>query len=404
MSATKETRQPVHAPCRWVRISGDLRALADHLGGARVIALDTESDSLHSFPEKVCLLQVAEESGTVTLVDPLALRDLSPLAPLCADPGIVKVFHGASYDLASVKRDFGFEFADIFDTMVAGQFLGLPELGLASLLERFFGIPPGPSRQKDDWAERPLSPEQEFYAAEDVRHLIPLRERLLQELAARGRRAWVEEECQALAAIPAAHRVFDPEDYVRVKGARDLDGRGLAVLRELYVAREAWARERGRPPFKVLGNEPLVRLAAKRPRAREGLQNIPGCSPRVVQRYGDGILAAIARGDGVPEAELPRYPRARKPRVPPAVQRRIEALTRWRAAAAERLGLDPGLLLPRRLVERLAEEARGDGESLRGIEGLRRWRIEVFGREILAAVAASGRPRGLHDTSRIPHT
>jgi ribonuclease D len=404
MSATKETRQSVHAPCRWVRISGDLRALADHLGGARVIALDTESDSLHSFPEKVCLLQVAEESGTVTLVDPLALRDLSPLAPLCADPGIVKVFHGASYDLASVKRDFGFEFADIFDTMVAGQFLGLPELGLASLLERFFGIPPGPSRQKDDWAERPLSPEQEFYAAEDVRHLIPLRERLLQELAARGRRAWVEEECQALAAIPAAHRVFDPEDYVRVKGARDLDGRGLAVLRELYVAREAWAREAGRPPFKVLGNEPLVRLAAKRPRAREGLRNIPGCSPRVVQRYGDGILAAIARGDAVPEAELPTYPRARKPRVPPAVQRRIEALTRWRAAAAERLGLDPGLLLPRRLVERLAEEARGDGESLRGIEGLRRWRAEVFGREILAALAASGRPRGLHDTSRIPHT
>jgi ribonuclease D len=385
-------------------ISGDLRALADHLEGARVIALDTESDSLHSFPEKVCLLQVAEESGTVTLVDPLALRDLSPLAPLCADPGIVKVFHGASYDLASVKRDFGFEFADIFDTMVAGQFLGLPELGLASLLERFFGIPPGPSRQKDDWAERPLSPEQEFYAAEDVRHLIPLRERLLQELAARGRRAWVEEECQALAAIPAAHRVFDPEDYVRVKGARDLDGRGLAVLRELYVAREAWAREGGRPPFKVLGNEPLVRLAARRPRAREGLQSIPGCSPRVVQRYGDGILAAIVRGDAVPEAELPTYPRARKPRVPPAVQRRIEALTRWRAAAAERLGLDPGLLLPRRLVERLAEEARGDGESLRGIEGLRRWRIEIFGREILAALAASGRPGGLHDTSRIPHT
>jgi ribonuclease D len=124
----------------------------------------------------------------------------------------------------------------------------------------------------------------------------------------------------------------------------------------------------------------------------------------VVQRYGDGILAAIARGDAVPEAELPTYPRARKPRVPPAVQRRIEALTRWRAAAAERLGLDPGLLLPRRLVERLAEEARGDGESLRGIEGLRRWRTEVFGREILAALAASGRPRGLHDTSCIPHT
>jgi ribonuclease D len=265
--------------------------LADRLKGTGAIALDTESDSLHSFPEKVCLVQVGEESGAVTLVDPLILRDLSPLAPFCAHPAVVKVFHGAAYDLVSMKRDFGFEFTGIFDTMVAGQFLGLPGLGLASLLERFFGITPGISRQKDDWAKRPLSPAQESYAMEDVRHLIPLRQRLLQELQARGRQAWVEEECRALAAIPAAQRIFDPEAYVRLKGARGLDSRGLALLRELYVAREDWALEAGRPPFKVLGNESLVRLAAKRPRAREGLRKIPGCSPKVVQRYGDGILA-----------------------------------------------------------------------------------------------------------------
>jgi ribonuclease D len=373
--------------------------LATRLRDIRAIALDTESDSLHSFPEKVCLVQVADENGAVTLVDPLALRDLSPLAPLCADPAVVKVFHGASYDLASMKRDFGFEFAGIFDTMVAAQFLGLPELGLMSLLERFFGIPPGRSRQKDDWAERPLSPEQEFYAAEDVRHLIPLQEHLLQELRARGREAWVEEECRALAAIPATQRVFDPEDYVRLKGARDLDGRGLAVLRELYVAREAWAREAGRPPFKVLGNESLVRLAAERPRARECLRKIPACSPKLVQRYGDGILAAIARGEAVPQAELPTHPRPKKPSVPPAVQRRVEALRRWRAVAAEQLTLDPGLLLPRRLVERLAEEVPADGEALCAVEGLRRWRAETFGEEILAALAAASgpdRPRQAH--------
>lgn len=377
---------------RWVRTLEELRAVATRLRGARAIALDTESDSLHSFPEKVCLVQLAEETGAVSLADPLALRDLSPLAPLLADPAVVKILHGAAYDLASMKRDFGFEFAGLFDTMVAAQFLGLPELGLASLLERFFGIPPGRSRQKDDWAERPLSPEQEFYAAEDVRHLIPLRERLLQELRARGREAWVEEECQALAAIPAAHRVFDPEDYVRLKGARDLDSRGLAILRELYVAREMWTREAGRPPFKVLGNESLIRLAAERPRSRGGLRRIPGCTSRVVQRYGDGLLAAIARGEAIPEAELPTFPRPKKPWIPPAVQRRMDALTRWRAAAADRLGLDSGLLLPRRLVELLAEEAPGDAEALCAIEGLRRWRAEAFGQEILAALAAASPP------------
>jgi ribonuclease D len=381
--------QPVPLSCQWVRTPEGLRALARQLEGSPVIALDTESDSLHSFPEKVCLIQVAEGCGTISLVDPLALDDLSPLTHVCADPAVVKVFHGASYDLASMKRAFGFEFAAIFDTMIAAQFLGLPELGLASLLEQFFGILPGRSRQRDDWAERPLSPGQEFYAAEDVRHLIRLREQLLLELRRRGRETWVDEECQVLAATPTVPRIFDPEEYVRLKGAKDLDGLGLAVLRELYVAREAWAHEAGRPPFKVLGNESLLRLAAERPRTRESLRKVPGCSPKVVRRYGDGILAAIARGGAIPEAMLPAYPRARKPRVPPSVQRRIDALTRWRAAAAEQQGIAIGLLLPRRLVERLAEEAPDNTEALQRIEGLRRWRVEVFGREILAALAAA---------------
>jgi ribonuclease D len=390
-----DSRQSIQSPAsapQWVRTPEELRALTAVLAGGRIIALDSESDSLHSFPEKVCMVQVADERGAVSLVDPLALRDLSPLAAPLADPAAVKIFHGASYDLSSMKRDFGFTFAGIFDTMVAAQFLGLPALGLASLLERFFGIAPGRSRQKDDWAKRPLTPEQESYAAEDVRHLIPLRERLLVELRKQGREAWVEEECQALAAVAAAQRIFDPEDYVHVKGAKNLDRRGLAVLRDLFVAREAWAWEAGRPPFKVLGNESLVHLAADRPRSREGLQRIPGCSPKVVQRYGDGLLAAIARADAIPEEELPTHPRPKRPRIPAAVQRRIEALTRWRVATADRLGLDPGLLLPRRLIEHLAEQIPADRETLGKIEGLRRWRAETFGQEVLEILAATPSP------------
>src|SRR5574341_629244 len=242
-------RRPV-----WIRTPDGLRELVARSAGARIIAMDSESDSLHHFPEKVCLLQVAHEDGAVYLVDPLGLPDLRFLGPLLADPHIVKVFHGASYDLSSMKRDFGFEFAGIFDTMLAAQLLGLPDLGLCALLQRFLEITPVRSRQKDDWAKRPLLPEQEAYAAEDVRHLIPLREMLRADLRAHGREAWLEEECQVLAALPPAERVFDPEDYVRLKGAKDLDRRGLAVLRELFAAREAWAHEAGRPPFKVLGS------------------------------------------------------------------------------------------------------------------------------------------------------
>jgi ribonuclease D len=388
MPSMSERTQSPQPPPQWVRTSEELLALAARLRRVRVMGLDTESDSLHSFPEKVCLVQVALEDGTVFVVDPLVLRNLSPLAPVLADPGIVKVLHGASYDLSSLKRDFGFAFAPVFDTMIAGQFLGLQELGLASLLARFFGIATGPSRQKDDWGKRPLSLEQEHYAAQDVRHLIPLRERLLHELRARGREAWVEEECLALAATPPAERVFDPEEYVWLKGAKDLDRRGLAVLRELFVAREAWAREGGRPPFKVLGKDTLIHLAVQRPRTAETLREIPGCSLKVVQRYSHGILEAIARGEAVPEGELPVFPRAKKPRIPPPVQRRTAALIRWRTQAAERLGLDPGLILPRRLIERLAAEVPADLAALGRVEGIRRWRVETFGKEILEVLAA----------------
>jgi ribonuclease D len=396
MSERRQPIRPSPGSSRWVRTPEGLRAFAATLAGARIIALDSESDSLHSFPEKVCLVQFADEAGAVSLVDPLAVRDLSALAPVLADRAVVKVFHGASYDVSSMKRDFGFEIAGLFDTMVGAQFLGLSELGLASLLERFFGIPPGPSRQKDDWARRPLTPEQEAYAAEDVRHLIPLRERLLLDLRSRGREAWVQEECDALAAIPAARRVFDPEHYLQVKGARDLDGRGLAALRELFVAREAWAQEAGRPPFKILGNEAIVGIAAGRPRMLQDLGRIPGCSPKVIQRYGDRILAAIARAERIPVAQLPAYPRPKKPRVPLAVQRRIEALTRWRVATAARLELDPGLVLPRRLIEQLAEQNPADRQALGRVEGLRRWRIENLGAGILEVLAAAPRERKRH--------
>jgi len=375
------------APVAWVRTPTALAALAEHLTTAPAVALDTESDSLHHFPEKVCLVQVAHADGAIYLVDPLVLPGLEPLRAVCADPGVVKVFHGASYDLASLKRDFGFSFRRLFDTMLAAQFLGLPELGLDALRQRYFGVAPGPSRQKDDWAGRPLTPEQEAYAAADVRHLLGLREALLAGLEALGRVAWVEEECLALEEIPAAARVFDPEGYLALKGARELDGRGRAVLRELYLAREAWAHEFGRPPFRLLGNEPMLTVAGRRPETAEALLCIPGCTPRVVGRLGERILAAVRKGLALPAEALPALPPRRpRPHAPPELRRRAELLTAWRTRAAAALGIEAGVFLPKRLIERIAEAAPESTADLERVEGLRQWRRRLFGREIVAAI------------------
>ena len=377
---------------QWVRSPEELSRLAARLRGTEAVAVDSESDSLHHFPEKVCLIQLAAPDDGVFLVDPLAVRDLAALGPILADPAVVKVLHGAAYDVTSMKRDFAFEIAGLFDTMVAAQFLGMPEVGLTALLRRVLGIEAGESRQKDDWAARPLSPVQEHYAAEDVRHLAALRAQLLAALRACGREGWVEEECRALEATPAADRIFDADDCFRIKGVRTLDRRGLGVLRELFVAREAWAHARGRPPFKILGNDTLLRLAAERPTTPAALARIPGCTPTVVGRYGDGILQAVSRGLAMRESSLPIPRRPVKPRLAPAVARRIDILMGWRAEAAPRLGLDAGLLLPRRLIERLAELAPTDPAALEGVEGMRRWRVAALGREIVAALAGSGPP------------
>ena len=379
--------RPSVRPPLWVRSGDELTHLVARVRGAAIVAIDSESDSLHHFPEKVCLIQVGTAEGEVFLVDPLRVRDLAPLAPMLADPNVVKVLHGAAYDLASMKRDFAFEICGLFDTMVAAQYLGLPEVGLAALLKGILGIESGESRQKDDWAVRPLSAAQEHYAAEDVRHLFMLRARLMDLLAACGRAGWVEEECRALEGTPAADRVFHPDDCFAIKGVRILDRRGLAILRELFVAREAWARERGRPPFKVLGNETLLRVAAARPETRDALAQIPGCTPTVLARYGDGVLQAVARGLGVPATDLPVLRRPAKPRLAPAVERRIAALLAWRADAAPRVGLDPGLLLPRRLIEPLAQRAPAGLPALGTVDGMRRWRVVEFGAEILAAMS-----------------
>ncbi|MGH7358633.1 MAG: ribonuclease D, partial [Candidatus Rokuibacteriota bacterium] len=293
----------------WIRTPAEAEALAQELRGLPALAVDTEADSLHHYPERLCLIQLADPGGRVFFVDTLVLLDLDPLRPLFADPDTVKVFHSGDNDVVYLKRRFGLAFAGLSDTMLAARFLGVRELGLERLLLKYLDVQPVRSQQKTDWARRPLSPTQEVYAAEDVRHLITLRERLLAELRAIGRDAWLDEECEALAALPVPDRPPDEDGYRRVRGASRLPPRGLAVLRALYLQREAWARAEHRPPFKVLSPETLLALAERQSPDPAALTGVPGLSPRLVERYGEGLLAAVARGLKERLPDVPRGPR-----------------------------------------------------------------------------------------------
>jgi ribonuclease D len=370
----------------WIRSKPALEELARSLESCRAIGLDTESDSLYHHRDKVCLVQIATDRGEAYLVDSL-LVDLAPLAPAMASPGLVKVLHGADYDVTTLKRDFGFTFAALFDTMIAARLLGLRELGLVAVARDELGVTLSKANQKDDWSRRPLTPRQEAYALSDVAHLVALRERLEPRLAAAARLSWLREECDAVAALEPLQRRRDPDAYLDVKGARRLRPRALAALRELYAWRERRAEETDTPAFRILGNQGLLKLAEALPVSEAELRAVPGVLPRLLPEAGE-LLRAVRRGLELTEAELPALPRvAPRPALSETALRRIERLKAWRARKGQELGLDGSVLLPQRLIDRLADAAPADAAGLGGVEGLRRWRVEAFGAELIAAVS-----------------
>jgi ribonuclease D len=366
----------------WVRSGDELEAFLSPRPAA--LALDSESDSLHHHREKVCLVQIATPA-TACLVDPLAFRGLEALGRLTADPGVVKVLHGADYDVTTLKRDFGFGFANLFDTMIAARFLGLPEVGLQALALRELGVALSKDSQKDDWSRRPLTSVQEAYALADVTHLLALHARMVEKLEAVGRLDWVREECDAVAALEPARKGRDPEAWSRIKGVRRLSRRQQAAVRAAHGWREALAESTDIPAFKLLGSEPLLALAEKRPRTPSELRGVKGVPPRVHARA-ESLLLALEAAWALPDAELPHLPPAPRPVVPEAVRQRMDVLKQWRATEAARLGVDVSVVLPQRLLEPVAERPPRAPSDLENVEGFRRWRVRAFG-EALTRVA-----------------
>lgn len=282
---------PIVPPPQLVADPGSLERLLAALRAEQVIALDTESNSFHVYRERVCLLQVSTPT-TDYVVDPLAV-DVRPLGEVLCD-GRETVLHGADYDVRCVRREYGWRFPHLFDTMAASRRLGHAALGLSALVEAHFGVKLSKGFQRSDWGRRPLTPEQLAYAALDTHFLLPLHARLCADLTARGALEDARQEFARIAAVVPRERVFDPEAWRRIKGARGLDPAGARILRALYLAREERARTSDRPPFKVLGDHTLVELARTRPRTQAALGAVPGVTPSVIRRMGEAILEAVA--------------------------------------------------------------------------------------------------------------
>ncbi|GFO67200.1 ribonuclease D [Geomonas limicola] len=351
-----------------------LNLLVERLAKESVLAFDLEADSLHHYTEKVCLIQVSSPSET-RLIDPLAPLDVRVLAPIFANPEIKKVFHGADYDMRSLYRDFGIEVVNLFDTMIASQFLGESEFGLAALLKKRFGVELDKRYQKADWSKRPLSSEMMEYAMKDTSLLIELYRQLEAELVAKGRLAWVEEESELVAKVRYASREGELM-CLRFKGANKMKSRELAVLEELLRFRDEKAKSADVPPFRILSNDLLRELAEKQPRSNFELVGIHTMSSKLIERLGRGILQAVASGLALPADKLPQSQPGRRPMLDRSQEDRVKKLKVWREGKAAQLGLGVGLVANNALLEALAEP---DSPQL---ALLKRWQREAFGDEL----------------------
>jgi ribonuclease D len=357
----------------WVDSTAQLQEVAARLGAAAHLAVDTEADSFYHYFHKCCLIQIAEGQD-VFLIDSLALPDLKPLsAPLLA-AGTGKVLHAAEQDILYLRRDFGFEVGPLFDTMIAAQILGKKSVGLAGLLNEYFGVTLDKGCQRDDWSRRPLTERQRAYAAEDVRHLVRLQHALEADLEQKGRLEWAREEFEYIARRAWAPRAFDAEEFWGIKGARDLEPESAAMLRELYRMRDERARAADVPPFRIVSDETLLALALRKPRAPADLDGLKGFTPLVRRRIGPLVLEAVERGAAVPEGERPRPPKSQSRRRTNAFRQRVERLRAWRRQRAAELGLDPGVMFPQSTLEALADRGLEGLDGADPIPGLRRWR------------------------------
>jgi ribonuclease D len=367
---------PTNGPI-WVAKPDDLKRMVNDLVRYPILAVDTESNSLFAYHETVCLIQFSTGEKDY-LVDPLSIPDLSILAPIFADPEREKVFHAAEYDLICMKRSFGFKFNNIFDTMVASRILGKPSIGLGAMIESEFGITLDKRYQRANWGKRPLTDAMLAYARLDTFYLIPLRNRLKAALQEGDRWPLAMEDFCRLCQVHSPSLENGAEPWWRITGSQDLTPIQAAVLQELSNYRDERAKAADVPPFKVLGNKDLLDVAKACPKNQEELYSQTNISSNQIERHSGGMLQAVQRGMHAKPLYRPSYPRPDEQFL-----NRVDSLRNWRKLTGHNLGVESDVILPREILELIAQNNPKRPEDLADLMRPVPWRFERYGGQIL---------------------
>jgi ribonuclease D len=375
-------------PYTYIDKQSDFDALVARLSSHKYFSIDTESNSMYVYKEQLCLVQLASEHLNA-VVDSLAV-DIRGLAPLFADKHIEKIFHSAESDIRTLKAAMACRFENIFDVMLAAKYMGLKRCGLENMVKEHLGIELNKKFQKADWGRRPLMKEMLDYAIGDVLYLHKLRTMFAEELNKKGKLEEIKSEFAEVAALEPSRNVFDPAGFFRIREARQLNGRGLAVLKELYIFREQAARERNRPTFKIISEDLMFRLATAPREAIENLSIFKGISTYVLANHGPWIKDAIQLGLKAPEVQFPK--RAAQTHAPDkhqhfeGIRERFKTLKAWRLETANRRNMLPEAVLGNDILEKTALIDPKTAEALKDVKGFGSEKFALYAEELVKAL------------------
>jgi ribonuclease D len=365
---------------KWIDRQDALDEGLEMVAAQPMVAVDTEADSLHSYFDKVCLVQITAADEDL-IIDPLARVDLARFGAILGDASITKIFHGGDYDLRIMNRDFGFVVRNLIDTSICAQLLGYEAFGLAALLDRHFGVKANKAHQRADWSMRPLPPDMLAYAAMDTHYLAALAANLRAELEALGRWEWAVEEFARLETVRYRESDEDVETWRKLKNIGGLDRRALAIIRDLHKWRDALARKADRPPFKIVGNDSLIEIAKLKPMSSRELGQIKAVPRYHADRYGRELVGIVQAAMEIPEESLPERADPKPWIRDKTLEAKINRLKTIRDRYATELKIDPAMLGARHILTAIATAGNLD------VPNMREWQKQVMGEALLAALA-----------------
>lgn len=360
-----------------------MEQVCDEARYLRKVGIDLEFVRERTYTPRLALVQIAVGEG-LYLIDPLGDVDLAPLLAALRDPAVCKVLHAGKQDLEILADRIGGPVPNVFDTQVAAAVLGMgTQIAYSALVSKVLGVEVSASQSLTDWLKRPLSAEQERYALDDVRYLFALQAKLGARLAAAGRTVAFREECAKLEQVaglgPPAERIHEV-----VKGRGRLNSRGLAVLRELAMWREAEARSLDIPRRRVVSDEVLVEVARREPRSIKQLKTIRLLNRGDLNRFGEALLAAVERGRETPQEAHP--PQHTSEPVPSELRATVDVLKFVLKIQCEQADIAAGLVANSSDIERLVAAVYVSGEDPSEQPVLSGWRGELVGRRLMAVM------------------